>query len=98
MRKLTKKVIEAFEEGKNETIGNTRVENNTLYLFGNDIVKKEDGRTFVRLAGYNTSTTRERINGLQHVGYSVDVRCKNGIPYINGNKMDTLSWYEVHKV
>lgn len=97
MRKLTKKVIEALEEGKNEAIGNTYVSDNTLYLFGNSIIKKEGDKTLVRLAGYNTRTTRERINGLQHVGYSVDVICKNGVPYINGNKMDTLAWYEVHK-
>src|SRR6478609_5343789 len=80
MRKITKQAAAAFEAGRNFKSGNMEVEVTrsmdltreivTMYLHGNAIAKREDGALFVRSAGWETATTKERLNGLAGVSVS----------------------------
>ncbi len=78
MRKITSKATTAFFEQRNFKSGNTTVttsETETiLSLHGNPIAKldHETGNLFVSDAGWQTSTTKERLNGvLNQVGEGV---------------------------
>lgn len=67
MRKVTKIIKRAFENNEYTTCGNSAVIANGVYLHGNKIISKlNDERDAVELtlAGWNTPTTRERLNGI----------------------------------
>lgn len=65
MRKITKEIIAAFLSREKKSIGNSRTDGTTLYLHDNAIAKwDEDGRLWVTNAGWKSSTTKERLNGL----------------------------------
>jgi hypothetical protein len=78
MRVIEKQMIEAIKAGKNWLNGNTRVRHDPVvggcevevYLHGNLIAKRffrgEDkpGEWQITLAGWNTPTTRSRLNAL----------------------------------
>ena len=98
MRKITEKACQAFENGKNFTGNNTvvKAENNvvSMYLWGNKIAKRENGKLYINLCGYNTNTTRERLNGLS----GVRVNQYNFTPYLNGVEISCNGWHEVEAV
>jgi len=66
MREITTQAYNAFKEKKHFTLSNTKVRivdgNPHLYLFDNLIVKEIDGEIFINNGGYNSNTTRERLN------------------------------------
>ena len=65
MRKVTERVVKAFMQGKSLTVGNTITDGKNIFLHGNHIARKNSaGKVEVRNAGYGTSTTRERLNGI----------------------------------
>lgn len=65
MRKITERICNAFLDGKRLTISNTLTEDATIWLHGNKIAYwLTDEILQISLAGYNTVTTRERLNGL----------------------------------
>ena len=66
MRKVTEQIVEAFIAGKSKTVGNTTTDGNSIWLHSNKIVSHLVGtdKIILTLAGWNTPTTRERINGL----------------------------------
>lgn len=68
MRKVTKRVCQAFLDGKVAASANTSTNGTILLLHSNKIAWKDDGHVdgniIVTLAGYPTKTTRERLNGL----------------------------------
>ena len=73
MRKVTQKIAKAFNDGRTLTIGNTRTDGKSVWLHGNEIVRKDnDGATEISFAGWPTVTTRERLNAFapvrQHKG------------------------------
>jgi hypothetical protein len=69
MRKITEQIKQAFYAGKPKTVGNTKTDGNAVYLHGNKIVERRSDGIYVSLAGWNTSTTRERINGITGAGF-----------------------------
>lgn len=74
------------------SLSNTRTEDGVLYLHGNQIARlDESGALWVTLAGWNTTTTRARLNALD----GVNIRVRAGRPYLNGVEIDSDSWYEV---
>ena len=91
MRKITIEMASAFENNENKTLSNTEVKDNKMYLWGNCIAKKENGKTYINMCGYNTNTTRERLNGLS----GVNIKSKDFTPYLNGIKISSCGWYEV---
>lgn len=87
MRKITQEMARAFYNGENMSSGNTQVKGGQIFLHGNKIAEYQsifanDGNTNINitLAGWNTPTTRERLNGLQ----GVRVHTRKGQAYLNG--------------
>lgn len=67
MRKITRQACEAFIDRKKFQSGNTMTDGYSLYLHGNRIATRLNSGSNVFListAGWRTSTTRERLNGL----------------------------------
>lgn len=94
MRKITEESIRAFQHDQKFGKSNTTVvvnENTTkLFLFGNLIAEKRDGRTFITNADFFTNTTKERLNGLPNV----HIVQQAGQWYLNGKKWNG-KWTEV---
>ena len=83
MRKITRQSVIAFFNGKPFKSGNTCVVcgPNTahLYLHGNLIASRQPGRLSTTLAGWNTPTTRERLNGVYTIAQERGL--VRGVPY-----------------
>lgn len=83
MRQIENEMLQAIEEKRNFNKSNTMVkhENNTVYvyLFGNLIATKKDNDSWVYdTCGWNTATTRSRLNAL-----GANCCIKNGIIIFN---------------
>ena len=90
MRKVTQQIKQAFERRESKTIGNTRTDGKTVWLHGNAIVKRDpDGLVRWSLAGWNTPTTRERVNGIANA----DVCQFKFEPVLNGQVIDSSDWF-----
>lgn len=90
MRKVTQQIKAAFEQGKSLKVGNTETDGKTVWLHGNAIVKRDpDGLVRWSLAGWNTPTTRERVNGIANAG----VFQHKFEPVLNGQEIDPFDWF-----
>ena len=90
MRKVTQQIKQAFEQGKSKKVGNTKTDGQTVWLYGKAIVKRDpDGLVRWSLAGWNTSTTRERVNGIANAG----VHQVSFEPVLNGQVIDSFDWF-----
>ena len=63
MRKVTEQISNALNNNKKLSISNTASTGSEMLLYGNCIIKKSSDDTLFTLAEWNTSTTRERLNG-----------------------------------
>lgn len=92
MRIVTRRAIDALIEGRDMTLDNTKVRGNTLFLHDNPIIQVREDGVYIQICGWNTITTRERLNGLPKVRvYSHKRQLHlNGVPW-DGNwiKVDT---------
>lgn len=91
MRKITKKAVDAFYNATKFKKNNTEIEvlpNVTIMkLCGNEIAYRYNnpGETLmITSAGYETSTTKERLNGI----IGVNIHQFKGQWYLNGEKWD----------
>ena len=90
MRKVTQQIKDAFERHQPLTVGNTTTDGNTVWLHGNAIDKREpDGFVRWSLAGWNTPTTRERVNGIANAG----VRCVRSVPVLKKQIINPSNWF-----
>lgn len=97
MRKITQDAIRAFEQHKKFKRGNTEVKVSEgrlfaeLKLHGNTIAKSGlfEG-PLITSAGWNTVTTKERLNGIK----GVNIHQKNFTWYLNGHEW-TGEWVDV---
>lgn len=93
MRKVEKQIIKAFYENNKKTIDNTMTDGESVWLFGNKIMKKAEDGIYISTSGWNTITTRSRINAL--IGfYGYRVSTKNRQCYLNGREWDG-SWFRI---
>jgi hypothetical protein len=97
MRKITREAVDAFYGGYNMKNGNTVVKDGAMYLYGSKIAEfaslfNNDGNATINitLAGWNTNTTRERLNGLR----GVHVTTKREQAYLNGEKWNG-EWIDI---
>jgi hypothetical protein len=85
MRNITQLSVLAFNANQKFSQSNTvvKIENNVtkLLLHGNLIAGKDSKGFFIDSCGYLTNTTKERLNGLNHVS----IQQKRGVWYLNGN-------------
>jgi hypothetical protein len=90
MRKVTERIKKAFENGKSLKIGNTRTDGESVFLHDNEIIRRDtSGLVFATLAGWNTRTTRERVNGIlgmnfHQVGFE---------PCLDGQPISPTDWF-----
>lgn len=97
MRKVTHNAIDAFMAGRNYTGGNTTVTKlngvTALLLHGNVIATKQGSVIHVTTSGWNTNTTRNRLNGIP--GVSVQVMkgelCLNGIVWKDSDTLTKIN-------
>lgn len=93
MRKITKRVVGAFARGIVDRVDNTESTGTQLWLFGKLIAEWRGTDLWVTTAGYDTNTTRDRLNGIP--GVQVYHR-KRGILFLNGQPWDG-DWIEVDR-
>tara|TARA_R110000803_G_scaffold35870_1_gene77317 strand:- start:3781 stop:4092 length:312 start_codon:yes stop_codon:yes gene_type:complete len=86
--KITKDAVNAFLNGKNFKRSNTQVvvhgDDALLSLFGNTIARKVGDKLYITHCGWETMTTRERLNGLPNVS----IYQKNFQWYLNDKAWD----------
>ena len=97
MRQVTKHIVNSFLSGQRDQISNSMTDGKSLYLWGNEIARfNSDGKLEISLCGYNTVTTRERLNGVLSLGgYNLRVSSKNFTPMINGVEISSNRYYVI---
>ena len=85
MRKITREIVQSWARFQPRIIGNTATDGETIWLHGNAIAwKAGDTDTLaLTLAGWNTVTTRERLNGvLNFYGFKYRFAQRNWEPVL----------------
>ena len=82
MRAITVKAAKALTNGYDFSLSNTRVAGRAMYLHGNKIAEYRHGRLCICDGGWQTLTTKERLNGLP----GVNVYQRRGQWYLNGKQ------------
>lgn len=90
MRKVTEQIVRAFRNGENKRIGNSETRNGMLFLHGNKIAEYRNGSLWITNAGWQSNTTKERLNALPNVR----IHQKNWAWYLNGIEWGG-EWVEV---
>lgn len=96
MKIVTKNAVNCFNQEGNAIFGsNTQVTTSNgitkLFLFGNLIAVKENGVTRISNAGWESNTTKERLNAL----HGVHIQQKKGVWYLNGEEWNG-SWKQIN--
>ena len=103
MRQITAQTAHAVEQKKNMSKGNMAVfykkdtDLSLVYLHGNLIatMNHSENNLYVRSAGWQSNTTKERLNGLlNYFGYNLGIYQKNWNWYIRTNNGD-INFHEV---
>ena len=92
MRQISQDAAYALIHGTPFKQSNTKVEAGVLTLHGNPIAKVENGKLFISSAGWETATTKDRLNALP----DVSVHQKKGVWYLNNEPWNNSEeWTEV---
>lgn len=68
MRKETAKIAAAFKAGKPAKAARTETDGKRVWLHGNLIAeRRDDGFIMLTLSGWNSPTTRDRLNGISQM-------------------------------
>lgn len=81
MSQITEKICTAFEQRRTLKIDNSKTDGTSLWLFGNKIAEWREGEIWISNAGWQSKTTKERLNGLT----GVRIQQRAGSWYLNGN-------------
>ena len=88
MRKITKEMANAFNSdipfNKDNTLVKVGGDITNLFLHGNLIAHKIQGKLFISNCGWFTNVTKERLNALPNVS----IYQKKGIWFLNGLPWD----------
>lgn len=94
MRQIEKRMVSAVMNGRSFKSGNTVVTADTtgvkVFLHGNCIFAVYQGVKRFTLAGWNSVTTRSRLNAL-----GVAVSQKNWAPMYKGSVINSRAWYVI---
>lgn len=91
MRTITRKIATAFNAHKPLKIANTETDGQAVWLHGNKIVERRTDGVYATLAGWNTPTTKERVNGITGAGFHTVKREAR----LNGQPVGTREWVKV---
>lgn len=83
-RQITEDAVRAFYNNEKFTRNNMFVIDKMMYLHSNLIAKIEDGELKITTCGWNTVTTKDRLNGLS----GVSVYTKKHQLYLNDEPWD----------
>lgn len=84
MRAVTEKICRAFQERRALKLSNSFTDGDALWLFGNMIAMYRNGDLFICNGGWNSVTTKERLNGLN----GVSIVQRRGSWFLNGTEWD----------
>lgn len=84
MRKITREIVNAFQNSRSLRIGNSRTNGESLWLFDNKIADIRRDGLWITNAGWDSKTTKERLNGLS----GVNIEQRRGTWYLNGRAWD----------
>tara|TARA_B100001013_G_C24557347_1_gene421118 strand:+ start:548 stop:910 length:363 start_codon:yes stop_codon:yes gene_type:complete len=92
MRKITREIVTAFLDSRCLRKDNTTTDGSEIRLFGNLIAYWDTNSTVaVTLAGWNSTTTRERLNGLlELMEVGKRIVSKGGVPYMSYQNHDSV--------
>ena len=88
MRKITERIRMAWKAGKKLSVDNTMTDGNSVWLFGNKIIKVEGGKVYATYAEYPTRTTSERLNGITVGWFAV----RKEQAYFDGMPIENDEW------
>lgn len=91
MRKVTQQIKDAFDARQERRIGNTYTDGQSVWLHDNMIVDRRGSDIYASLAGWNTPTTRERVNGITNAGFHQ----VNFEALLNGEPVDVHAWIKI---
>ena len=96
--KLMNNGLDALTATKDNTMIRTRLRCNsiavtTVYLHGNMIAQLSDGEWGFNLAGWNTPTTKSRINALAKHWGRAGVHQKNKVLYSGNKQINVHDWF-----
>lgn len=88
MRKVSKIVLNSFKNGQAKSLQNTSTNGKSVFLHGNEIIKKINDNTFeFSSCGWNTLTTKERLNAFFNVfETNFGIYQKKGVWYWSNGK------------
>lgn len=84
MRQITRKIVNAFQEMRSLRIDNSRTDGQSIWLFNNKIVEVREDGVWITNAGWKSTTTKERLNGLS----GVHIQQVRGNWFLNGRAWD----------
>lgn len=84
MRQITTKIVGAFERRQSLRIDNSRTDGTSLWLFGNKIAEWREDGLWISNGGWDSKTTKERLNGLT----GVFIRQHRGAWWLNSRQWD----------
>jgi hypothetical protein len=91
MKAITFDMIQAIKDRKNFKRTNTTIEifngKAFVYLFGNNIAQISDSEVFISTCGWESNTTKERLNGILQAFGLGRISQKNFVWYINGEEL-----------
>lgn len=100
MRKETRDIMTAFIKRKSCTRARTQTNGDVVTLHGNKIAWRErDGSISMTLAGWGTTTTRDRLNGLcMMLMDKKPFSQRKGVQYYDDHEIDTTQIITVHTI
>jgi hypothetical protein len=95
MKIVTQNAVNCFNNKGNGKFNNTEVvtENGvtSMFLFGNKIAEEKGGVLRITNAGWDSNTTKERLNALN----GVNINQKNFVWYLNGEEWNG-NWKQIN--
>jgi hypothetical protein len=90
MKKVTNQILSAFYNNESKTVQNTKTDGKAIYLHGNKIAEKRSDGIYISNSGWQSNTTKERLNALQ----GVSIQQKDFVWYLNGKAWDG-NWIKI---
>lgn len=99
MRAITTEAVNAFINGRSFKKANMKVElhekNVFLYLHDNMIANKEGNKLFITTCGWQTNTTKERLNGILDAYNLPRISQKAGVWYLGNEKFEGCKTFNI---
>lgn len=100
MNKTTQQAVNAFMQGVNFKSSNTKViirdSGTFMYLFDNMIAHKQGNEIFLTTAGWETTTTKERLNGILKAYNLGTITQKKFVWYIGSEEFNGCRTFKVN--